>query len=148
MVEINFYHLTRSTLDQVLPDLLEKALARAWKAVVIAGSPERAESLTQHLWTYRTDSFLPHGNAKDGDAAMQPIWLTHLDERPNAAEVLFLVDGGQSAMINDYQRVCEIFPGDDTMAVAAARARWQQYQTQGHTLGYWQQGEHGWEKKQ
>ena len=56
--------------------------------------------------------------------------------------------GGQSAMINDYQRVCEIFPGDDTMAVAAGRARWQQYQTQGHTLGYWQQGEHGWEKKQ
>ncbi|MGB4100887.1 MAG: DNA polymerase III subunit chi [Alphaproteobacteria bacterium] len=148
MVEINFYHLTRSALEQVLPDLLEKTLARGWKAVVIAGSPERAEALTQHLWTYRPGSFLPHGNAKDGDGEVQPIWLTHSDERPNAAEVLFLVDGGTSAALGNFQRVCEIFPGDDAEAVALARTRWQSYQAEGHTLSYWQQGANGWEKRQ
>lgn len=147
MVEIYFYHLTRSTLDQVLPDLLERTLAKGWKAVVIAGSPERSEALTQHLWTYRADSFLPHGNAKDGNAETQPIWLTHLDERPNAADALFLVDGATSAMQDSYQRVCEIFSGDDDTAVAAARIRWQHYQAAGHTLSYWQQGDNGWEKK-
>lgn len=148
MVEVSFYHLTSSTLEQVLPELLERTLARGWRAVVIAGSPERVEALTQHLWTYRADSFLPHGNAKDGDPETQPIWLTHLDERPNAAEVLFLVDGGQSAAQKDYLRVCEIFSDVDAVAVAAARLKWQQYQSSGYELSYWQQGASGWEKKQ
>ncbi len=83
MTAIHFYHLTRKTLEQALPELLEKTLARGWKAVVMAGSDARVEALTQHLWTYSQASFLPHGNAKDGNAASQPVWLTALDERPN-----------------------------------------------------------------
>ena len=32
--EIWFYHLERSTLDQVLPTLLEKTLERGWRALI------------------------------------------------------------------------------------------------------------------
>ena len=102
MTEINFYHLTRSSLEQALPELLDKTLARGWRAVVMAGSQERVEALTQHLWTYRADSFLPHGSKKDGRAEDQPIWLTTDDERPNKADVLFLTDGAQSSHLGDY----------------------------------------------
>jgi len=147
MAEIHFYHLTRSALEHVLPELLEKTLARGWRAVVLAGSAERAESLNQQLWTYRADSFLPHGSAKDGNAAEQPIWLTHQDERPNAADVLFLVDGTTSDHMADYQRVCLLFSESDDTAITDARTRWKTYQTTDHTLSYWQQGERGWEKK-
>lgn len=148
MVEINFYHLTRSALEQVLPELLEKTLARGWRAVVMAGSPERTEALTQLLWTYRPDSFLPHGSAKDGNAEHHPVWLTPDDERPNQADVLFLLDGMESTKLAEYQRVCELFSDEDEAAVMAARARWKMHQESGHTLSYWQQGERGWEKKQ
>jgi len=144
MTEIRFYHLTRKSLEQVLPELLEMTLARDMKAVVMAGSPERVEALTQHLWTYKPDSFLPHGNAKDGHAEMQPVWLTADDERPNKAAFLFLTDGASSELIGDYQRVCEIFDGNDEAAVAAARKRWGGYKTAGHDLSYWQQGDKGW----
>ena len=144
MTEIRFYHLTRTTLEQALPELLEKTLARGWKAVVMAASPERVEALTQHLWTYRPDAFLPHGNAKDGNAALQPIWLTAEDERPNAAEVLFLTDGAESARLKEYQRVCEVFDGNDETALAAARRHWAAYKNDAHTLAYWQQSETGW----
>jgi DNA polymerase-3 subunit chi len=144
MTEIRFYHLTRKTLEQALPELLEKTLARGWRAVVMAGSPERVEALTQHLWTYRPDSFIPHGNAKDGNAELQPVWLTPADERPNEAEVLFLTDGAESQRVADYQRVCEIFRGDDDGAVAAARQRWGAYKAAGHDISYWQQGDKGW----
>ena len=144
MTEIRFYHLTYKTLEQVLPELLEKTLERGMKAVVMAGSPERVEALAQHLWTYRPDGFLPHGNAKDGHAETQPVWLTPQDERPNEAEFLFLTDGAESARIGDYQRVCEIFRGDDDAAVAAARQRWASYKSAGHDLSYWQQNDKGW----
>jgi len=144
MTEIRFYHLTHKTLEQALPELLEKTLARGWRAVVMAGSPERVEALTQHLWTYDDKSFLPHGNAKDGHAALQPVWLTDTDERPNNADVLFLTDGAHSSVLTDYQRVCDIFDGNDETALAAARERWSDYKSAGHDVTYWQQGDRGW----
>jgi DNA polymerase-3 subunit chi len=145
MTEIRFYHLTRSSLEQVLPDLLDKTLERGWRAVVMAGSVERTEAVTQQLWTAQPNSFLPHGNAKDGHAVHQPIWLTADDERPNGAEILFLIDGAASQQLADYQRVCELFDGNDESAVAEARRRWKQYKADGHTISYWQQDERGWQ---
>lgn len=144
MSEINFYHLTRSSLEHALPDLLQKTLAKGWRAVVMAGSDERVEALTQHLWTFRADSFLPHGSKKDGHAEQQPIWMTCADERPNEAEVLFLTDGATTARASDYVRVCNMFDGTNDEAVAAARAQWKKWKAEGHTLSYWKQEEHGW----
>ena len=144
MVEIRFYHLTRKSLEQALPEMLEKTLERNARAVVMTGSPERAEALTQYLWTYKPDGFVPHGNTKDGNAERQPVWLTAVDERPNDAAFLFLTDGAQSERIGDYERVCELFDGNDEDAVAAARLRWATYKSSGHELSYWQQGERGW----
>ena len=68
MTEVRFYHLQRKTLEDALPQILEKTLERGWRAVVMAGSEERVEALTQHLWSYKEFSFLPHGSARDGDA--------------------------------------------------------------------------------
>lgn len=147
MTEINFYHLTRSSLEQALPELLDKTLARGWRAVVMAGSQERVEALTQHLWTYRADSFLPHGSKKDGRAEDQPIWLTTDDERPNNADVLFLTDGAQSSHMGDYSRVCNMFDGNNEETVLAARAQWKAWKAEGHTLSYWRQDDRSWVKE-
>ena len=89
-MDISFYHLTRTTLEAALPQMLEKTLERGQRAVVRAGSAERVEALNGWLWTYRDRTFLPHGSAQDGHAALQPVWLTDQDERPNEAQVLFL----------------------------------------------------------
>jgi DNA polymerase-3 subunit chi len=144
MTEIRFYHLTRKTLEQVLPELLEKTIERGSRAVVRASSAERAEALTQHLWTYNPSSFLPHGNAKDGNAERQPIWLTAEDERPNDAAFLFLTDGASSVHLGEYARVFDIFDGTDGEALASARRRWGACKKDGHNLSYWQQTDKGW----
>ncbi len=148
MTEIRFYHLTRGSIEDVLPRMLDLTLERGKRAVVLLGSVERVEALNAHLWTFDQDSFLPHGSARDGNAAHQPVWLTHLDENPNAATYLFVADGATSERVADYERVSEIFDGRDDTAVSDARARWTAYKTAGHAIEYWQQGERGgWEKK-
>ncbi|WP_114391885.1 DNA polymerase III subunit chi [Oleisolibacter albus] len=148
MSELRFYHLTRASLEQTLPGLLEKSLERGWTAVVMTSSEERAEALALHLWTWKPDSFLPHGTAKDGFPERQPVYLTAADERPNDAHVLFLTDGAESARLGDYALVCDLFDGTDPDAVAAARRRWKAAKEAGHGLTYWQQTERGgWEKK-
>src|SRR6266404_6464604 len=74
--EILFYHLQRQPIERILPALLEKSLERGWRVVVQAASEERVEALDAHLWTYRDDSFLPHGTWREPQAQEQPILLT------------------------------------------------------------------------
>ncbi|CUW38718.1 DNA polymerase III subunit chi [Magnetospirillum sp. XM-1] len=148
MTQIGFYHLTRLPLEQALPKLLEKALAAGFRAVVLAGSSERVEALNDRLWTFEPDSWLPHGSARDGEAAMQPIWLTHVDENPNQATILVMCDGAASETVGGYQRGLDLFDGNDPDAVEKARERWKRWKALGHELVYYQQTERGgWEEK-
>lgn len=148
MSQIGFYHLTRLTLDQALPRLLEKAAAAGLKVVVMAGSRERVEHLNGLLWTYNEESWLPHGAASDGEAALHPIWLTDTDENPNGATVLVLCDGVVPADITAYDRCLNLFDGRDDTAVQAARDLWKTWKAAGHQLVYYQQNLNGgWEEK-
>ena len=146
--EVFFYHLERHPLERVLPGLLERTLERGWRAVVQAGSPERLAALDSHLWTYRDESFLPHGTAKDGPPALQPIVLSLEEHNPNDAGVRFLVDGATLDRFAGYTRVLVIFDGADQAAVEAARGLWTKARGQGCAATYWQQTEAGgWEKR-
>ncbi|MEJ8573361.1 DNA polymerase III subunit chi [Microbaculum marinum] len=148
MTEVLFYHLERRPLEAVLPTLLEKCLERDWKVVVQGGSEERLQSVDAHLWTYRDDSFLPHGSTGDGDAELQPIYLTTGPDNPNGAAVRFLIDGAEPPDLIDYQRAIFIFDGRDETAVGQARNHWKTARAAGHTVTYWQQNEAGrWEQK-
>ena len=89
MTEVLFYHLENQPVERVLPPLLEKSLERGWRVVVQTASEERADALDSHLWTYRDDSFLPHGTWRDRDAAEQPIILAVDGGNPNRAPCAF-----------------------------------------------------------
>ncbi|CAA7623402.1 DNA polymerase III subunit chi [Magnetospirillum sp. SS-4] len=148
MTQIGFYHLTRLPLEQALPKLLEKALSAGFRAVVLAGSPERVEMLSDRLWTFEPESWLPHGSRRDGDAALQPVWLTDQDENPNQATILVMCDGAASEAVAPYARCLDLFDGNDSEAVAAARLRWKRWKDEGHQLVYYQQtAAGGWEEK-
>ena len=148
MPEVLFYQLERQSLDRVLPGLLEKTLERGWRAVVQAGGEERLEALDALLWTYRDESFLPHGTVRDGFAAEQPVFLTTGEDNPNGAGVRFLVDGADCGELGGYGRVVYLFDGRDEDARAKAREQWKAAKNAGFTVTYWQQNERGgWEKK-
>ncbi len=147
MADIGFYHLTRTGADQALPPLLGRTLAAGQRAVVICATTERVAALDASLWLCPEPDWLPHGSAEQGEADLQPIWLTTEDEAPNNARFLFLIDGAHSARLDQFDRVFDLFDGNDEAAVAAARTRWRAAKEAGHTLAYWQQGPRGWEKK-
>jgi DNA polymerase III subunit chi len=146
MSEIGFYHLTRSSLTQALPQLLARTLAAKQRAVVLCGTDDRVAALDRALWE-DPEPWLPHGTAGDGDAALQPIWLATDDAAPNGGKFLFLVDGTAGARVEAFDRVFDLFDGNDPAAVEAARERWRAAKAAGHVLAYWQQGSKGWEKK-
>jgi len=147
MAEVGFYHLGRTPLERALPQLLGRALAAGARAVVLCASEERVAALDQALWLCQEPDWLPHGTARSGNAADQPIWLTAREENPNGARFLFLVDGATAGDAASYERVFDLFDGNDEQAVAAARTRWVAAREGGHTVSYFQQTESGWQKK-
>ena len=68
----------------MLADLLERTLKRGWRAVVRSPDPQRLTQLDDQLWTYRDDSFLPHGLADEPMAERQPILLSPRRRVPTA----------------------------------------------------------------
>lgn len=148
MAEVGFYHLTRTALEPALGKLLGKVLESGQRAVVMASSTERVEALNRALWTFETDSFLPHGSAKDGHAEEQPVFLTDKPEIPNGASIMILVDGAAAATLPDgIKRLLVMFDGQDQPSLAQARETWKAHQARGDQLVYWQQTERGGWKK-
>jgi DNA polymerase III subunit chi len=148
MTEIFFYHLSGQTLERTLPALLEKSLERGWRAVVQAGSEERVEALDAHLWTFRDESFLPHGTWREPSASEQPILLTAHTDNPSCADVRFLIDGASLPKdIASYRRIIVLFDGQDAGALQDARARWHECNALGLAVTYWQPGPAGrWQR--
>jgi len=145
--EVWFYHLERTGLDQALPELLDKTLARGWKAIVRSSSPDRLEHLDGWLWSWRDDSFLPHGLAEEPYAARQPVLLTTGEANPNAAQALFLIDGAEPGNLDGYARALILFDGREEDQLGVARAQWKALKGQGTALSYWKQSPEGrWEK--
>lgn len=143
MSAIRFYHLTRRTADQALPELVSRALARGHKILIRSRTAEETRRLNEHLWNFDPDSFIPHGAAGDGAAARQPVFLTEGNDNPAKADVLMLMPGAAAGGVDSFALSCILLNGRDEVQVAEARALWTQWKEAGHELTYWQQGEDG-----
>lgn len=148
MSDIRFYHLTRRTADQALPELADRAYSKGHKIVIRCGEADEVERLNAHLWGFNPDAFLPHGSAKDGYSSHQPIYLTCQNDNPAGADVLILMPGAAADTIDGYALCCTFVDGNNPEQVTAARGLWTQWKTAGHTMTYWQQSDQGkWEQK-
>lgn len=150
MSRIDFYHLQKQTLEQVLPKLVEKAYATGKNIKIKVGNEARVEFINSLLWTYSDESFIPHGSKKDGFAKEQPIWLSSEDDNPNQAEMLFLVDGAaiELSKIKNFERIFNIFDGNVEELLQQARLFWKELSATEEEKNYFQQDENGrWNKK-
>lgn len=147
MTAVQFYHLTTTPLERALPKLLERAISGGYRVLLAVESDERSEQLNQLLWTYDPGSFLAHGSDKEAQAEQQPILISTNTEPMNAANLLVVTDG-RSVKGSGFERILDVFDGNDGEMTRAARTRWTQYKDIGHELTYFSQNEQGgWQKK-
>lgn len=142
-----FYHLEASTLEGVLPGLLEKTLEKGWRALVKL--PEaRLGEMDGFLWTFRDDAFLPHGRVDEPQAELQPILLSSTTSSAKGFDAVFLIDGETVADMEGVSRTMVMINGRSQEDVQRERGRWKTLKDAGATLSYYQQDERGrWEKK-
>jgi DNA polymerase-3 subunit chi len=147
-MEIAFYHLSKARVDQALPILLERTLAKGWRAIVQTNNDAQVSKLNQDLWAYKPESFLPHGVKSDPDLNSLPIYLTASNDNPNASDVRFFIDGVEmqgvlQSVAAPKERAIFLFDGVNEDELKAARDQWRTLKDAGFSLVYYQQSEQG-----
>lgn len=144
-----FYHLTRSTAERLLPQLLGKAMGAGWRVELRGKGADRLARLDEALWL--EEGFLPHGIAGGAHDARQPVLLRDADGPPaaNNPDCLMALDGCEVAPqdAEALQRVCIIFDGNDPAAVDRAREQWRSLTSGGVEAEYWSEAGGRWEQK-
>jgi DNA polymerase-3 subunit chi len=136
-VIVDFYHLTASPLERVLPSICEKVLASGERLLVVAeaGALKR---LDEQLWSYARDAFLPHGRER---AESQPILLSEAPVAANGAVNVALADGRWREEALGFARVFYFF---DSASLDEARGVWRALKgREGVQSRYWKQDERG-----
>lgn len=147
-MDILFYHLTQSTLGDILPTLVERALDRFGKVTIQCVSKEQRDAIDMRLWIYADEAFIGHGTECDQYPNLQPVFLTTGQENPNDSKIRFLIEGAVCSDVDSYQRLVVIFDGNNDEQLHLVRAQWKKYKMENHNLTYWQQRENrGWEKQ-
>jgi len=152
--EILFYHLTETSLEQVLPSLIMRSIERGWNVALQCPDEEICKKLDIFLWTFAERSFLPHGTVSDDYPEEQPVLLSLDDKNRNNAYVGFSVAGAIAENPQNYRRLCVIFDGQNAEELQRARLAWKKWsgEEEGgkkcYELTYWQQTpDRKWEKK-
>lgn len=150
MPQVDFYHLTQSTLDDALVMLVKKCQV-AGKKVLIQCPRPAAEAIDDALWTHDPESWLPHGLDDAPGADRSGIWINSgVEGNPVSAEFLFLLHGAERPDMGGFERVFNLFDGRSEAQVAQAREQWRSWKaSEDLTMRYFAQDDTGrWEQRQ
>ncbi|QIG80555.1 DNA polymerase III subunit chi [Stakelama tenebrarum] len=143
-MQVDFYHLTRSPIDRVLPQIAGRLLAQDARLLVVASDESTRNRLDASLWTWSAESFLPHGQAGRADDSLQPVLIAGDVTSANGARNIAIVDGEWRDAALGFDRAFHFFSEE---SIVAARAAWKGLAGRdGVERRYWRQTESGWEQ--
>ena len=139
-VLVDFYHLAATPLERVLPRICERLLAEEQRLLVVA-EHELLDRLDAELWSYASDSFLPHGRDDKIVPERQPILLSRDVDPLNGATNVALADGVWRDAALGFARSFYFF---DASRLDGARQAWRSLMKQEEAEPrYWKQDERG-----
>jgi DNA polymerase III subunit chi len=137
---VDFYHLTVSPLERVLPRICEKLLAEGERLLIVAETPLLAQ-IDSQLWTYGSNAFLPHGLAGRDHAETQPVLLSEEPAPRNGAANVAIADGRWREEALSFARTFYFF---DSSLLEEARSLWRTLLKEEEVeQRYWKQDDRG-----
>lgn len=132
MQRVDFYIVeseAAEACEAVTCHLAEKAWNGNLRLLIRTADAAQAARLDRALWTYRQDSFLPHGLLSD--QSEEPIVLGVMDEiAPPGYHMLINLAPAVANNLEAYDRVAEVACRESAL-LKAARNRFRWYRAQG-----------------
>lgn len=140
MTRIDFYTLEPDTGgDRFLLTCRLVKTIRDSDLRILIHCPDREQAchLDRLLWTFRQDSFLPHGLVGNVDPELTPILIGSDGTPENESQALINLSLAIPAFLDRFARVVEPLDHDSSVR-AAGRERYRDYRERGYPL------EHHW----
>jgi len=139
-MQVDFYQLTRNPAEKILPVIAQRVLDDDGRLLIVSDDSAQLDAISSALWTAKTDSFLAHSMAGEGEDALQPILLSDKVEASNEARFVVIADGNWRPIEKDFDRIFYLFPPSHT---DNARAAWRNL-SEGVERRYWKQDGGKW----
>lgn len=140
-MQVDFYQLGRTPIEQVIASLAQKLLADGSRLLVVAEDESHLARLDRMLWDQGPASFLPHGLAGGSDDSCQPVLLAPTTNAPNLARNILIADGQWREAALGFDRAFYLFDG---ATLEGARLAWKLLVSRkGVERRYWVQEETG-----
>ncbi len=151
MAQVDFYILNDSSgrnINQMVCRLCEKALENQMQVFIYTCTEQQAQILDELLWTYKSDSFIPHCIISDDFLPVSPAKTenfnypvvikaanSELDQQLPAQFKGLLINLSQTIppFMPYFERIAEMVDKDETEK-QLARERYRLYRQQDHTL--------------
>jgi DNA polymerase-3 subunit chi len=135
MTAILFVEVTANRLEFRVCELAEGIYARGGRLQILAPDPDQASRLDDLLWTFRPDSFIPHGlmEPAGGDPSL-PVVITTREEPVPGIDHLLMMEFASPEFIHSFVEAIHFVVVDNRERREASRRYWVQLREAGSTL--------------
>ena len=136
MTRIDFYSLEeQSGGDRFLLAcrLVERIHGAGHRILIQVTDRDEARHLDRLLWTFKQQSFLPHGLANDADREFTPVLIGHDNDPGQENQVLINLAPEVPTFFGSFERLCELIDRDSQVR-EAGRKRYVYYRDRGYPL--------------
>jgi len=120
-MQVDFYQLGSTPLEQVIASIAQRLLSESKRLLIVVEDEGLLGKLDRLLWDQGATSFLPHGLAGRSEDARQPILLATQPDAPNLARNMLIADGQWREAALTFERAFYLF---DAATLEAARLAW------------------------
>ena len=138
MTRVDFYGFATGAAGDPLHlacRLLEKAQGQGLRVYVNAPSEPVARALDRLIWTFRQDSFIPHGLFGAADGSLTQVLIGWDRDPTGESQVLLNLAPDVPLYFSRFERLAEVV-GADPDARQRGRERYRFYRDRGYPLDY------------
>jgi DNA polymerase-3 subunit chi len=135
MTEVVFVEVTTSRLEFRVCELAERVYGQGARLQILAPDSGQASRLDDLLWTFRPDSFIPHGLLEPaGDNPALPVVITTREEAVPGIEHLLMLEFAAPEFLRSFAEAVHLVVVDNRERREASRRYWVQLREAGFTL--------------
>lgn len=136
MTQIDFYIISEQMPDdryQFTCRLADKVYGQGHRIYIHTGSDDEVRHLDRLLWTFRDQSFIPHGSVGMADPELTPVLLGAGEAPEREDDVLINLAAEVPGFFSRFERVAEIIDADPEVK-RVGRTRFRFYKDRGYPI--------------
>jgi DNA polymerase-3 subunit chi len=135
MTEVLFVEVTARRMEMRACEIAERTYTQGKRLQIIVADQSQARRLDDLLWTFRPDSFVPHGLfEEEKDQPPQPVVITTNLEPIPGIETLLMLNYCPIELVGQFSQVIHLIIVDNQERLQASREYWTQLKEAGFTL--------------